>query len=714
MKLLILEYVTAGGLGPARAQPLSAEADAMAQAVARDFSALTGVTVILPRCASMRTPEPLPGVLTVAAPDLHDAAFSQWLRNYDAVLLIAPENSGILHRLSLQVESLGLLLLGSSAASVACAGDKWLTSLALAAAGVPQIPTCPAAAPWPALAGPWVLKPADGCGCSGVRRYPDQAAAQAGLEAHRRRLRVSAQQADMPTPLLLAQPWYDGQAASLTVLGSAQGARLLCVNRQVLQVGTDGEVRLTRVDTGALDDPEGKLAQIAGAVHSAIPGLRGIYGIDVVLGAGGARVVEVNPRVTSAYPALAGVLGCNPAQLWRSALMPVASTRRPLGSPGWPSPGGSPDTATCATRAAVLGWDLGGAHLKVAAIDAQGRLLEVVQRPCALWQGINRLTPLLDELATRWGLPDQHAVTMSGEMVDLFPDRASGVSALLESFERQVAPVPVQVYAGELGWLDPASARTRWAAVASANWLALGDWAARHLSRGVVLDVGSTTTDVLCFGAGRARPLAIGDAGRLASGELVYTGVVRTPLMALASEIALAGRTVGVMAEWFASSADVYRVLGELPDDVDLHPSADGGPKTPDASLRRLARMVGCDGPEWPLVEWRALAARFRDRQRTSVCTALDRALDRLADIPGDGLPQVVLAGAGAFLGRSICADRRLASCAFGTLGLRHPGGLQDNDAEASSIQLQESASRSAPAVAVARLWLAGPATSAG
>jgi (4-(4-[2-(gamma-L-glutamylamino)ethyl]phenoxymethyl)furan-2-yl)methanamine synthase len=188
----------------------------------------------------------------------------------------------------------------------------------------------------------------------------------------------------------------------------------------------------------------------------------------------------------------------------------------------------------------------------------------------------------------------------------------------------------VQVYAGPAGWLSPAQGAARPAAIASANWLAMGDWAARQLEAGVVLDLGSTTLDALCFHGGRARPAAVGDAGRLASGELVYTGIARTPLMALAHQVNLGGRAVGLMAEWFASTADVYRVLGELPDDTDLHPSADGGPKTVEGSLRRLARMVGCDGPEWPLATWKDVARQFRTVQLERIDEALALALERL------------------------------------------------------------------------------------
>lgn len=665
MRLLLLEYVTAGGLGRAAGQSLCAEADAMACALARDFGALPGVRLSLPRCESLPWPSGLPGTVR-RAPGLAQVRFAELLQDHDAVLLLAPETGDILHALTVEVESRGLPLLGASASAVADCGDKWRCFLKLAAAGIPQVPSCPAAGPWPDFPGAWVLKPVDGCGSEGVQRFPDAAAARAALA------RRQAEGQDLAG--WLAQPWWPGQAASLSVLSTASGVRLLSVNRQRLVLADDGAVHLQQVDTGHFRDEDGHLARLAARVAEAVPGLRGVWGIDILLADGQCHVVEVNPRVTSAYPALAEVLDDNPARLWLE--------------------GGSLAQPTAA-RAAVLGWDLGGAHLKVAALDAQGRLLEVIQRPCALWQGLDRLEPLLAELCSRWGVPDCHALTMSGEMVDLFPDRATGVAALLDCMQRHAGAVPVRVYAGGQ-WLQGADCSGRAGDIASANWLAMGDWAARHAPAGVVLDVGSTTCDALSFHDGRAQPAALGDFARLASGELVYTGVTRTPLMALAQTVELDGQRRGVMAEWFASSADVYRVLGELPEDCDLHPSADGGPKTMAGSVRRLARMVGCDGPEFPLAVWQSLARQFRAVQLAQVRQALTRAVARLPAGPAarpERPATVVVAGSGAFLARAACAELAVTPISFGALG-----GI------APSEHLATLAERCAPAVAVAAL----------
>jgi len=76
-----------------------------------------------------------------------------------------------------------------------------------------------------------------------------------------------------------------------------------------------------------------------------------------------------------------------------------------------------------------------------------------------------------------------------------------------------------------------------------------------------------------------AQPAARGstDAERLATGELVYPGVLRTPLCALARRVRFGRAKVHVMNEFFATPVDGYRLTGELAAAHDQHRAADGG-----------------------------------------------------------------------------------------------------------------------------------------
>lgn len=308
-----------------------------------------------------------------------------------------------------------------------------------------------------------------------------------------------------------------------------------------------------------------------------------------------------------------------------------------------------------ASDALVAGWDIGGAHLK-ACVTRGGAVVGVAQWACPLWQGLDRLDTALALAQARW--PELnggacHAVTMSGEMVDAFAHREDGVQRIAGRLAATLRG-DVRLYAGDLGWLAPADAATHWAQIASANWRATAQHAAAVVGDGVLIDIGSTTTDLVAFAGGRVGTASRSDHDRLATGELVYQGVVRTPLCALAPRIAFRGRPVGVMNEWFATTADVYRLTGELESAHDAQPSADGRPKDRAATQQRLARMVGLDARDAADGDWLALARAWRAAQVDEIAGPLLRVLAAASVMRS--APVIVTAGCGAFLVNDVVA----------------------------------------------------------
>lgn len=294
--------------------------------------------------------------------------------------------------------------------------------------------------------------------------------------------------------------------------------------------------------------------------------------------------------------------------------------------------------------ATLIGWDIGGAHVKAARIDG-GRVSGVVQVACPLWQGLDKLDAAVAEALTALGAAPRHALTMTGEMTDLFDARADGVAGIAQRMRTALAG-EITLYAGRAGWAEVDDARVRADDIASANWLATAAWIATRLPQALLADVGSTTSDLIVIDGGVATT-SRSDADRLISGELVYAGVVRTPLMALAPAVDFKGRRHRLMAEYFATTADVWRLLGELPEHADQYPAADGGAKTAEASARRLARMVGRDLAEGSMEDWRALASAFAGAQLGALIDAC-RALPGIAALAPDA--PVVCAGAGRFV----------------------------------------------------------------
>jgi probable H4MPT-linked C1 transfer pathway protein len=299
----------------------------------------------------------------------------------------------------------------------------------------------------------------------------------------------------------------------------------------------------------------------------------------------------------------------------------------------------------------ISGWDIGGAHLKAALTDSQGRIAVCTQVPCSLWQGLKKLRRAFNQMRIKLGSTGSlAAITMTGELTDLFNDRDEGVVNILGCASQYFKDIPVYVFAGEQGFIPLEQASEQTKAIASANYLAASQLAARYWNQGLLLDIGSTTSDLIPCKGGIPRPQGKNDQERLTSGELIYGGVTRTPLIALARRAPLGGNWVRLAAEHFATTADVYHLLGWLSTGADLHPSADRRGKQPEDCARRLARMVGTDSQHWPLHTWYGLAAYFAEQQ----CQQLTGAIFQLLS-GTDLLPEAPIIGAG--IGRFLAAE---------------------------------------------------------
>jgi probable H4MPT-linked C1 transfer pathway protein len=337
----------------------------------------------------------------------------------------------------------------------------------------------------------------------------------------------------------------------------------------------------------------------------------------------------------------------------------------------------------------VIGWDIGGAHLKAARVR-HGHVEAVVQAATPLWLGLDSLHAAFDTLRAELGRADHHVITMTGELCDAFPSRREGVAGLAAIAANHLPPAALSLYAGRAGFVDLGEAASHAADIASANWRASAAVVALKLRDALFIDIGSTTTDIIPIIAGEVAAVGYSDAERLASGELIYTGMTRSFVMSLAFRAPFRGAWTPLMNEYFASSADVHRILGDLPDGADKMATADGREKTVEASRARLARMIGREADEGAHSEWAQLAAWFAEAQTREIT---DAALLRLSCNDVAAAAPVVAAGVGEGLAAE--AARRLGRPCLGFSSL---------------IAAPAEASHCAPAVAVALLGANGQA----
>ena len=294
-----------------------------------------------------------------------------------------------------------------------------------------------------------------------------------------------------------------------------------------------------------------------------------------------------------------------------------------------------------------LALDIGGANLKAA--DGCGY---AASRRFPLWQRPEALAEELTALIAESPVARRLAVTMTGELADCFQTKAEGVAAILKATEAAADHREVFVYLCDGEFVRPQFARERTLLAAASNWHALASFAVRHAAdcSALLMDVGSTTTDLIPIGVDGPRAIGITDPERLASRELVYTGVRRSPVCALVQHLPWRGETCGVAQELFATTADAYLVLGELAEDPqDMH-TADGRPFTKENAQARLARCICADSSMFSWEDAQRVAAAIEDAQLELLKEAAQQIIARLEGT----LQTLVISGEGEFLARDL------------------------------------------------------------
>jgi len=311
----------------------------------------------------------------------------------------------------------------------------------------------------------------------------------------------------------------------------------------------------------------------------------------------------------------------------------------------------------------TAGYDIGGAHLKVA-IAEDGRTIAVNQIACPLWQGLDRLDVAFAKAAHLSRRAERHAATMTAEMCEIFPDRRTGVHTLVDRLIT-ILGSETRFWIGPRGFAFAEEAHQHPDCVASTNFLAAAALVGKRLGDGLLIDMGSTTTDIIPVSIGRPCPRGLNDGTRLATSELVYTGLTRSDVATVAHEVTFKGRTQRLAAGNFATMADARRILGELPDNADQQDAADHRGKTLDESVARFARCLGRDSVDATHDDWSDAARDIVDQQLRAIHNACSQVL-AATPLPEDA--PVVAAGIGAPLVTTLASKLSRPCRNFGDL----------------------------------------------
>ncbi len=294
-----------------------------------------------------------------------------------------------------------------------------------------------------------------------------------------------------------------------------------------------------------------------------------------------------------------------------------------------------------------LAFDIGGANLKAADGD-QFALIE----PFPLWEKPRQLVDALRAMIAAMPGVDHLVATMTGELADCFETKTEGVEFIIHALSKAADKRHTRVYLTNGTLASPQTALRQPLLAAASNWHALARFAGRFARKGcgLLLDIGSTTTDFIPLVDGQ--PVTIGhtDPNRLVNGELIYSGVERSPICAIANIVPWRARQCPVAQEVFATSWDIYLTLGELPEEPESVHTADRRGATKLAAHDRLARQICADRTMFSESNAQAMAESLTRSQATKIAAFGKHVLARLPSPPAT----VVISGRGEFLARRV------------------------------------------------------------
>ncbi len=287
MNIFVFEYASAGGEG---AEPFMEEGTLMLSSLLGDLSRLDGMSVVAILSPALDSKSFNADKVIRCSADVLLKTFERELQKADAVWIIAPECDGLLHRLTVMAEGIGVMVIGASSGAVKVCGSKLKTYSALK--GVVRMPdTKPFDGTVSAF--PTVIKPVDGAGSENLLLVRDESEVPSLLKG------------------CLLQDYAEGEHLSAGIIGSAGDTKLLGVCRQ-LNVFGQGAVKPELITDYQNWD---MLEFIVKLISKKVSGLNGYWGIDFVDSDGDIILIEINPRLTTSYRLYAGAAGFNIAEL---------------------------------------------------------------------------------------------------------------------------------------------------------------------------------------------------------------------------------------------------------------------------------------------------------------------------------------------------------------------------------------------------------------
>lgn len=304
----------------------------------------------------------------------------------------------------------------------------------------------------------------------------------------------------------------------------------------------------------------------------------------------------------------------------------------------------------------VLGLDIGGANTKFAVLaysDGKVSFLAAESEYFPLWRQLeklpNYLTSIKEKIEKKYGIIDYTTFVTTAELADCFQTKKEGIetiSKIVEKIFTKNEHLPL-MYDVNGEFLSTTKTVEKWLEVSATNWVASANFLGKEYPNAIMLDIGSTTTDIIPIFNGKVIAKGKNDFERLASQELVYSGILRTTIPAIIHEIKLRDKIVPISSELFATSGDVYIVLDMISENEFTVDTADGRSPTKENALARLARTVCADHNQLSTSEIIQIAKQIKEKQFNILSAALNTIIKRFHTNCKLN-PKIILIGSGS------------------------------------------------------------------
>ena len=244
-----------------------------------------------------------------------------------------------------------------------------------------------------------------------------------------------------------------------------------------------------------------------------------------------------------------------------------------------------------------IGWDIGAANTKYTILLHDKNLAECRIISCELWKSLSQLKYIVQHIKDKYKAKFQiiNIISMSAEMCDVFVSRKKGVQSILNLFEKK--GFINHIYSKSIG-ISKLNGFKKYISVASTNWMAISEYLKDMDKNIIAIDIGSTTTDIVLIKNSKCINKRHDDYSGLNKNELLYTGILRTPIHSVENSIILKNKVYNVIPENFSTMSDIYRLLLIINNKSDYSTTADGRSKSNKNTLYRISRTFGFDYTE--------------------------------------------------------------------------------------------------------------------